>query len=391
MVSERKIKHLEILRAIINEHGGKIPKKELVKKALERYNGERSRRIYLSLIRRELVVHRGFVYTKESFLRLNGKATTLTSFFARAEQIKQAKAEEAEEGRGIRHIDVDYSKFMVENVEEYIPQGDEYEDVKKILLSGKPVLLTGIKGIGKSLLAANIAKELGIPRFVFNCSQSVCEDDIIGNFVDLGLFADGVVTQAVRAANELGMAMLVLEEVNAMQAGVAMALHSLLDFNKSLVVKPTGEVYKVNGHGKLLIVATANIGYQGTLPMNEAFKSRFVPVHLPNPKPEMMAKVARKHVANEEVVNAFVSIVKGLQEAAKRGEISDFPSIRELVTACHLYNTFRESPGDALDKKAFEKAVKYAFVMPYASNPSEADLVKSIILSSCPVRVGLEW
>ncbi|MBW2675665.1 MAG: AAA family ATPase, partial [Deltaproteobacteria bacterium] len=284
--------------------------------------------------------------------------------------------------------DVDYSKFLVENVEEYIPQGSEYEDVKKILLSGKPVLLTGIKGIGKSLMAANIAKELGIPRFVFNCSQSVCEDDIIGNFVDLGLFADGVVTQAVRAANELGMAMLVLEEVNAMQAGVAMTLHTLLDFNKSLVVKPTGEVYKVNGHGRLLIVATANIGYQGTLPMNEAFKSRFVQVHLPNPKPEMMLRVARKYT-DEEVAEAFVSIVKGLQEAAKRGELSDFPSIRELVTACHLYNTFRES-GGVLDKKAFEKAVKYTFVMPYAANPSEADLVKNIIASSCPIRVSLE-
>jgi len=280
---------------------------------------------------------------------------------------------------GVKHISINYEDFMVRpEVERYIPQGSEYEDAKTILKSGHPLLITGMKGIGKSLLAANIARDFKVPRFVFNCSQTVTEDDIIGYFIDLATFADGIVTQAVKASMDYPEgAMLVLEEVNALQPGVAMALHPLLDFNRMLIVKATGETYRVEGT-RLFVVATANIGYEGTLPMNPAFKSRFVPLHLPNHTREVRTKIASKFV-DSDVAGTLSSVVQGLQEAAKRGEIPDYPSTRELVIAAKLYNAFKD----------LKKAIIYAFIMPFLHSPTETELVKNVIASSSPTPLGL--
>lgn len=280
----------------------------------------------------------------------------------------------------IKHIyPSDWSQFIPDGLEKYVPQSTELEDAMAILESGRPLLLVGIKGIGKSLLARTIAKKWGIPCFTVNCSLGTSEDDFTGYFVNLGTFADGIVTQAVRCAMETGKAMIVFEEVNGLQPGVAISLHPLFDFNKTLTIKATGETIPINNGARLYIVATANMGYEGTLPMNPAFKSRFTQIPMFMPPKRTLLKIAKNTGVPDEVAEAMMNIVLGLQQASQRAEIRDYPSIREMVTACKLYLAL----GD------FSKAVKYAFLSEFLHSKTETELVKNIIQSSSTIEI--DW
>ncbi|MCL6578419.1 MAG: AAA family ATPase [Candidatus Bathyarchaeota archaeon] len=282
-----------------------------------------------------------------------------------------------------KEIPNEWKPFLVGEIEEYIEQDDEIEDVITLLQEG-PVLITGIKGIGKSLLAANIAKKLNIPRFILSCSKATDEEDVLGRYVDLGTFVDGVVTKAVRCAQDAGRALLVLEEVNAMQAGVSFVLHNLLDFNKMLVIPSTGEVLKVNGNGKLFIIATANMGYFGTLPMNQAFRSRFNEIHLSFPSEATQRRILRQHIEDGEVVESIIKAGEALRKAAENHDLPDFPSIREEVMCTKLFRAFSNkglSPGKALSKA-------FTFTMAkFAEDNVQRETVKNLIRSASSIPV----
>ena len=279
-----------------------------------------------------------------------------------------------------------WKPFLVEEIEEYMEQNNEVEDVTTLLQEG-PVLVTGIKGIGKSLLAANIAKKLKIPRFVMSCSKATDEEDVLGRYVDLGTFVDGVVTKAVRCAQETGYALLVLEEVNAMHAGVSFVLHNLLDFNKMLVIPSTGEVLKVNGHGKLFIIATANMGYFGTLPMNQAFRSRFNEIHLSYPSEATQKKILKQHIEEDEVATSIVKAGEALRKAAENHDIPDFPSIREEVMCAKLFKAF--SNKGISRGKALSKAFTFTMVK-FAEDDVQRETAKNLIRSASSIPLEFD-
>jgi hypothetical protein len=127
----------------------------------------------------------------------------------------------------IEHIRSDWHNLIPHGLEAYVEQGSEMEDLEIILNADKPVLILGPKGTGKSLLPRKVAEKHSIPVFTFNCSLGATEEDMIGQFSDLGKFVDGIITQAIKCAKENGVAMLIMEEINAMVAGVTMVLHPL--------------------------------------------------------------------------------------------------------------------------------------------------------------------
>jgi MoxR-like ATPase len=280
----------------------------------------------------------------------------------------------------IKHIDSDWSKLIPHGLEEYIEQDSEKTDLRLLLASGFPILLLGDKGVGKSLLARKIAEEDKIPVFTFNGSMGVTEDDMLGYMANLGVFIDGIVTQAVKCAQTHGSAMLIMEEINAIPAGVTMCLHPLLDFVKSLIVRITGEVLNMNGNaGKLYIIATANIGTEGTQAMNTAFKSRFgAKLYIEFPKTITFKRILERDSADEEIITTLVNIVNGLRTAYKNSELADAPSIREAVNAVRAFNTFSKQYPRTV---AFTKACNYTLLEEMKYNSANYDVAKNIIKS----------
>lgn len=67
---------------------------------------------------------------------------------------------------------------------------------------------------------------------------------------------------------------LLLDEVNMLHPRIGAVLHSLLDKRRVIsLLENQGEIVKA--HAKCVIVATYNPGYEGTRPLNPAFKNRF--------------------------------------------------------------------------------------------------------------------
>ena len=284
------------------------------------------------------------------------------------------KQEQGKQTNGIRHISPSSENYRVNKVEKYIGSKEVIDDAKMILEIGENLMLTGDRGIGKSLLTASIAKNWNIPRYTFNCSHGVTESDLVGYYVDFNTFVDGMITQAVKTACGGQDSMLVIEEINAINPGIAMMLHSLLDFQHQLEIKPTGEVLKLNGTGKLFVVATANVGYEGLFTLNRALHSRFIEKNLPFPSDKILIEILRINGIKEgDEQQIVIGLVKAMKASYEKGELQDYPTIREMVQYAKIrrHRTIK----DTAYMVFFDKFVK--------SKVAE-DVVKNIMKSLVP-------
>ncbi len=329
----------------------------------------------------ELSISRNDVITRVGKLLYDGVVEVQEVDHGKVIKLRGRKLENFTESTGnigrnkqIIHITTPSHNYKVQDVEEYIGKAEDIEDAKQILQAGENLLLSGDRGIGKSLLAANIAKEWDIPRYVFNCSHGVNESDLVGYYIDFSTFVDGIITQAVKTACNGEDAMLVIEEINAINPGVSLMLHSLLDFQRQLEIKPTGEVLHLNGTGRLYIVATANIGYEGLFTLNRALHSRFIEKKLHFPDDEVLKKILKKNgIENRDECDMIIGIMEAMKRSYEKGELDDYPTIREMkqYAVVRGFKNIR----DAVQLIFFDKFVK--------SKVSE-DVVKNIVKSLVP-------
>ena len=358
--------HKKIIEIISNSGRNGITESELVAQFREQFGNVSKRDI---VIRVGKLLYDGVVEIEEvdhtKVIKLRGNTEKLENF---------TETEKVGKSNQIVHVTTPSYHYKVQDVEEYIGEAEDIEDAKQILQAGENLLLSGDRGIGKSLLAANIAKEWNIPRYSFNCSHGLNESDLVGYYINFSTFVDGIITQAVKTACNGEDAMLVIEEINAINPGVSLMLHSLLDFQRQLEIKPTGEVLHLNGTGKLYIVATANIGYEGLFTLNRALHSRFIEKKLRFPSDSILSKILKKNgIESAHERNTIIGIVKAMKQSYEKGELDDYPTIREMKQ----YSVIRrfKDVRDAIQLIFFDKFVK--------SKVSE-DVVKNIVKSIVP-------
>lgn len=180
----------------------------------------------------------------------------------------------------------------------------KYVDVLELLpllekLTGNPVtgewdppnlLLNGPKGIGKTLLPAYIAQEERIPYLSMDCSEETRERHFKGGFTAKSgetPFILGTVANAIQVANECGMAMLVLEELNSLSPQQQKLVNSFTDFRRKLEVPELSARFELEPGAKLWVIATQNPSvYGGTNELNDDLRSRFTCIDIPYPPPE---------------------------------------------------------------------------------------------------------
>ena len=167
--------------------------------------------------------------------------------------------------------------------------------------SPTPLCFVGPKGTGKTLVIAHYASENKIPIIQYDCSENTRKGDLIGRYIlrgDETAYQLGVLPSAIELANEVGQAILVLEELNALAPNMQKQLNQLLDWRRH-VFADNGKTYTLNKGAKLLVCATMNPStYGGVFELNEDLISRWAQIWV-----EFPTETEEQQIAN---LNGFV-------------------------------------------------------------------------------------
>lgn len=138
---------------------------------------------------------------------------------------------------------------------------------------GFNVLLSGPTGAAKTMSGREYAKSRGLDYTKVSCSVSVDPTSLFGRYVpteDGFKWQDGTITACMRK----GEGVLCLDEINMMHPKVSASLFSLLDSSGHITLLDNDSEVVDRPDG-LLIVATMNPHYAGTMKLNAAFLNRF--------------------------------------------------------------------------------------------------------------------
>lgn len=218
------------------------------------------------------------------------------------------------------------------------------------------VLITGETGTGKTHLIRHFAFVKQLPYARVNLNGGTTVDELIGHWIpkaDGGFrWQDGLLTTFVRNGGVIA-----LDEVNACPAEILFALHSLTDDERTLVLQDKdGEVLRANPN--FFLVATMNPDYEGTKPLNQAFKDRFqVKLDFDYSK-----TVEVKLIAD----NSVLELAAKLRVMQKKGEISTPISTRMLLYYESNKKLFGENLAvelflnnfEQLERKAIENVIE---------------------------------
>ncbi len=199
-----------------------------------------------------------------------------------------------------------------------IPRGVTYVDTHGLphlfdrLAFKSNLIMVGPKGIGKSLSLHWWGSEQAntCPVVSYDCSEDVRRGHLLGSCIlrgDNSPFILGPITTAFEIANEVGRAILLLEEINALTPQMQKLLNAPTDFRKTVVLNEAGKVFKLRPGAELWVVGNMNTTvYGGVYQLNEDPKSRFrfVPLEYPSIEKErevidaVIDDPPREHIEN---------------------------------------------------------------------------------------------
>lgn len=198
------------------------------------------------------------------------------------------------------------------------------------------LLLNGYKGGGKSLLLATYAQQNEIPYLALDCSEETKERHMKGGFVAKSgstPYVLGTVANAILIANQVGKAMLVFEEINALSRQRQKDLNPLTDFRKKIEIPELCTRFELNPGAKLFVCGTLNpTVYGGTYEMNDDLVSRFFQIEVPYPTKEDEITILREMAPQGlSVTNDALSRLVDIAHETRQSSTTYSLSTRDLV------------------------------------------------------------
>lgn len=184
------------------------------------------------------------------------------------------------------------------------------------------VLLSGPTGPGKTSLVLAYAAAKQQPLITVQCNGAVDPNTFWGGLAfdedgNLKGWQDSEITEVIRNGG-----VLYLDEVNFLPPKVAAVFHGLLDKRRQIVIPEKGNEV-VHAHEDLLVVAAYNPDYEGTKPLNAAFKNRF--------KIKVTFDYDREVEKELICVPIMLDLAKKLRDAHRSGELDTPTSTNMLI------------------------------------------------------------
>jgi cobaltochelatase CobS len=211
------------------------------------------------------------------------------------------------------------------------------------ILNHLNVLVVGPTGCGKSSLVINRLARLKQAAELFNCSVETSTDGLIGKpwiITEGGQSITTTIYGAGLRAYKFGK-VLMLEEVDFAMSDVLASLHRIMEVNQNFYVSNIGEQEIIPKHPKFSVVSTANtIGtgensfiYNGTKPLNEAFKDRYaytVIMDYLSPTKEINVLVNKTGI-DKNVASVLVQCANDVRDAANPTRIKGVKGTERII------------------------------------------------------------
>lgn len=245
-----------------------------------------------------------------------------------------------------------------------------YNDALTMIKLKKNILLKGPTGSGKTKLAETVANDLNKPMYSVNCSVDLDAESLLGfKTIETNekghqeiVFIDGPVLKAMKNGD-----LLYIDEINMAKPETLPILNGVLDYRRALTNPFTGEV--VQAKEGFSVIAAINVGYIGTLPMNEALKNRFVVLDVDYIDGHTLKTIIKEQsqLSDNEIIDSIVQFSKDLRIMSSQGQISEeAASIRalldlaDLATVIPIRRAIKRAIIDKIDDEREQQAIQNA-------------------------------
>lgn len=250
---------------------------------------------------------------------------------------------------GYEVIAVKPEEHLITECPKYVELQNEFSIFDAHLKNGYPMLITGPKGTGKTLGIANWGFHKKVVFIQYDCNEGTKEGHLVGRPMiakdGSTKFKLGIIPTIIELANETGIAVLVLEEINALNPAMQKLLNPLLDWRKGMYVEALEQTFRLKQGCKVLIFGTANpSSYTGVNELNEDLKSRFAIWKWNYPTLQQEKSVVDTEGVPDEFVKGLFKLAQETRALADKGEIEYALSTRDLDAAMGMYRSYAENP-----------------------------------------------